>query len=152
MMHPCQCSTELYQLQYFLKDVFKNISTFRVVCYWFHSPYPTVLPIINWNVNSPYAEKLVKKSSWFSIQEYTFQKYNGEIQYNMERGWAYTVHRNMSVLLVGVLTSSCSWLIYKKYFFFLVRYINFLYIVFLKHYTVFKMSLGLLLHTFLIYV
>jgi len=58
------------------------------------------------------------------------------------------------------LTSSCLQLTYKKYIFFLVGYINFLYLVFLNHYTVFKMSFGLFkltvllynVHTFLIYV
>jgi len=47
MKHPCRCNTQLYQLRYFLKFVFKNISTLHVVCYWYHLTYPKIQPIIN---------------------------------------------------------------------------------------------------------
>lgn len=43
-------------------------------------------------------EKLITKIFLYFV----YMKYYGEIQCNMEHGWAYTVYRNMSVELVSV--------------------------------------------------
>jgi hypothetical protein len=50
------------------------------------------------------AEKLPVSNK--NLLGFVYMKYNCEVQCNMERGWAYTVYRNKSVELVGVLTSN----------------------------------------------